>query len=145
MGKGLNYWGEDDYREAWGNGDWEEDYYYWHGGENYDGQISNLTMLVERGGTQTEGGKTETKIGSAANTETQPMTDKLRTATGGRDSFTGTENNKPIEVINRFQVLIIDDSDDDNDEIQTIDNDSIDDDLAERDHSHIKSKRQLNK
>ena len=101
-----------------GNGGWEEYYYYyyyWHGGEQGDGYVSNMTMMIERGGAQIRGEKidktqtptsTETTITDAADTETQPTTRKLRIATGGRNNCSGTGNSKSVDVTNRSYINV---------------------------------------
>ena len=46
--KSLNYWGSEDYYDAWGWDHYQDNNY--PGYEDYDNYMGNLTMMLEEGG-----------------------------------------------------------------------------------------------
>ena len=53
VGKGLNYYGDHDYVEAWGNGEWDYES-NWNDYGYGDGYLGNVTMMMEHGGCEEE-------------------------------------------------------------------------------------------
>ena len=106
VGKGLNYWGEDDYIAAWGNeleneyncGEW--DYHY--GDMNY---VGNHMVLLEQ------------NTNTSDNTQHMSSTKTAirNTVTGRHDPLTLRLQPKPIITSNKDMSLADDNDSDDND------------------------------
>ena len=98
IGNALNYYGDDDYLEAWGNGEWD----YEGNGDDYgngDGYLGNVTMMMEHGGFGKEEDRRiiklkeickTTDVGTTkfASDTTQINAIELKTVTGGWNSLT---------------------------------------------------------
>ena len=112
IGKGLNYYANDEYSEAWGNDhsydyDYNYDDYNW-GQEN--GYVGNLTMMLEKG---CEKNKVESgKIGKQATAENIGGKERSKR----RDALLGTAPAAPIKLRNMFGIFETDDADDDDDD-----------------------------
>ena len=114
FGKGLNYWGEDDYAVAWGNEmDYSHDYEYedWNYGYNEVNYMGNQMMLLERGQT-----KTDDDNNDRHHTQNSFTINTWIKVSGGRDSLRGTELSKPIATHNKYLLLIKDGDDSDGDD-----------------------------
>ena len=101
IGKGLKYYSNDDYNEAWGNELYNYEYGYDSGNWGYDsygdGYIGNVTMLLEKG-----------KCKEGVNKKDKKLEGKL----GKRDECTGRQIPKPVKLQNSFGALQNEDDDD---------------------------------
>ena len=139
IGKGLNYWGEDDYAAAWGN---DEDYHYNnYGGEEWNygyGDMNhpgNHMMLLEAGINTMKTDINSKEMTTITTTKAVP---------GRRDPLRGASCAKPVTTQNRYGMLTnYDDSDcDDDDNVTPIDRPTTSHQLASRRLS-IRPRRQI--
>ena len=112
IGKGLNYWGEDDYAAAWGG---ESDYYYnqysgedWEYGYGDANYVGNQMMLLEGGAITINNSNTITNTITNTNTS-------LKAVSGSRDSPRGIERAKLVTTHNKYILLMTDEHDNDSD------------------------------
>lgn len=100
MGKGLNYWGEDDYTAAWGS---EANYYYnyedWNYGQGDMNHVGNQMMLLEH---QTN---TQQHDKRQDNPHDQDDNNQLTTVTSSYDPLRNAKNPAPIATHNKYHLL----------------------------------------
>ena len=124
VGKGLNEL-NDEWFNAWGDdsyGDYDYDYNYGDNWSNYGGSLGNVTMMLERGGTDEQ-----IKEHNGRETKT----------TGEHDPLLNTRRARPTTTYNRYEILTnYDDDDHDSEESDT------DEQLTNKTNKHRPNKRQ---
>ena len=113
VGKGLNYWGEDEYTAAWGN---EVHYYYKYDEWDYTygdmNHVGNQMMFLEHHTTTTNKTKHQEK------TRDELTITILHMVTGTIDPLKRTQRPTPISTQNKYSALgNEDDSDDEDDDV----------------------------
>ena len=120
IGKGINYWGEDDYTAAWGS-EFENQYNYeyddWNYGYGEAHYLEDQMMRLEHGNSNTT-----TEITNDNDNDNHTTTTKqLNAVSGKRDPLKGIESAKAVITHNKYIALT---NEDDNDSDDDNDNDS---------------------
>ena len=130
IGKGFNYWGEDEYAAAWGS---EMDYYSydadnWHYGYGESNYIGIHMMLLEssRDSQCTISKSNEDEHAMTHNHNSTTTNKQLKAVSGRRGPLKGTECTKVVTTHNEY-IALTNEDDDDNDSDNDHDHDNSDD------------------
>ena len=110
-GKSLNYWRGDDYYDAWGYEDYQDNYYNY---PNDSGYVGNVTMMLEAGKTEQDDGEDDKTRQTMTNDSIK--TRVTNTYVGEWDPLKHTKKTELVKTHNKYELLYDCESDE---EVQT--------------------------